>query len=405
MQPKTKPNSNPILDTLETVPGYPETLKIYRVPCSSFYYMRCWLNGKMVPRSTKTRNKELAKKTAGAFYNELLLKRAKGEPLTESNQFHAAYEGLLIEDKARVARGAKLKQSSIDDLEYIYKQDLQPFFHRDQLKDISYTRICEFVAKVEQRGISPKTVKNRLMFLSKILNWAVRHGKLDKVPIFPNIEIKDSPRSWLNKVQYELLIDTIEQSISDRVVIRHHRITRELTYLVGFMVGSYLRTTDIKTLKNKDITIIRHKDNPHLLIYARGKVAESEVVTLDWAVDTYEKLTELNTKLGFGKPDDFVFFPGLTGREHAQKIMAEQFSYVLKKAGLKIAPNGEERVLGCLRHTAIMFALIESNVDELTLAINARTSIEMIQKFYASQLTPQMRVKEIQSRKAEYKAA
>ena len=401
MQPKKKLDSNPIPDTLETIPGYPETLKIYRVPCSANYQMRCWMAGKMVTRTTESKNKEIARKAAGAFYNELLLKRANGAPLTESSQFQAIYEGLLAEDKARVAR-KEIKQSSVDDLEYIYKQDLETFFKRDQLKNINYARIQEFVAKLQERDISAKTISNRLMFLSKLLKFAVKHNKLEQVPIFPDIQLEDSPRGWLDENQYIYLIETIVKEIKAKTVIRYQPINQNLLHLANIMVNSFLRPADIKNLKNKDITVF--KDNPHtyLRIQASGKVKAAPVVSMAVAVYFYEQLTEFNTALGYGKPDDFVFFPDLPGRDHAMKIIQLQFKHVLEKAELKTAPDGQPRTLYSLRHTAIMLRLIQGDMSIYLLARNCRTSVEMIERFYGSHLAPEMKVAEIQSLKDGY---
>jgi hypothetical protein len=54
----------------------------------------------------------------------------------------------------------------------------------------------------------------------------------------------------------------------------------------------------------------------------------------------------------------------------------------------------------CLRHTAITFRLLYGRgIDLLTLARNARTSVQMIEKFYASQLTAEMNINLLQSRR------
>jgi hypothetical protein len=53
-----------------------------------------------------------------------------------------------------------------------------------------------------------------------------------------------------------------------------------------------------------------------------------------------------------------------------------------------------------LRHTAITYRLLYGKgIDLLTLARNARTSVEMIERFYASQLTPEMNIGLLQSRR------
>jgi hypothetical protein len=78
--------------------------------------------------------------------------------------------------------------------------------------------------------------------------------------------------------------------------------------------------------------------------------------------------------------------------------MRRQFDWVLNKAGLKTASGGEPRTLYSLRHTAIMFRLTKGgHIDLLTLARNARTSVYMIERFYAKPLSGEMNIDMIQS--------
>ena len=69
------------------------------------------------------------------------------------------------------------------------------------------------------------------------------------------------------------------------------------------------------------------------------------------------------------------------------------FSWVLDKANLKYGPKGQRRTLYCLRHTAITYRLLYGEgVDLLTLAKNARTSVNMIERHYASTLNGEMNI-------------
>ena len=61
---------------------------------------------------------------------------------------------------------------------------------------------------------------------------------------------------------------------------------------------------------------------------------------------------------------------------------------------------GQLRTLYSLRHTAITFRLLYGNgIDLLTLARNARTSVEMIERFYSSNLTAEMNIEMLQSKR------
>ena len=77
--------------------------------------------------------------------------------------------------------------------------------------------------------------------------------------------------------------------------------------------------------------------------------------------------------------------------------------WVLREAQISLTDtHGKARTLYCLRHTAITFRLLYGQgIDMLTLARNARTSIDMIENFYASGLAGEMNVDMLQSRRAQ----
>ena len=130
---------------------------------------------------------------------------------------------------------------------------------------------------------------------------------------------------------------------------------------------------------------------------------------IEWN-DDYENLFKNTTILNVdfnecvnnaGK-DDFVFLPHISNRDRAMKIMSSQFNEVLKYADLKNSSSGEPRTLYSLRHTAIMFRLTKGDhIDLLTLARNARTSVDMIERFYAKPLSAEMNVDKLQSMRSK----
>jgi integrase len=115
-------------------------------------------------------------------------------------------------------------------------------------------------------------------------------------------------------------------------------------------------------------------------------------------VEAYERLLARRQAIGPIQPSDYVFFPIWPDREYALAQMRRQFDLVLKRAGLKISSRGERRTLYCLRHTAIMERLLNGDRnDVLSLARSARTSVEMIERFYTRHLHGEMVVKKIHS--------
>lgn len=123
-------------------------------------------------------------------------------------------------------------------------------------------------------------------------------------------------------------------------------------------------------------------------------------MSLPSAVRIYSALLDYQRSRGYGKPDDYVFFPEVVNRRAVLDIAGWCFNWILNDLDLKAGPHGTDRSLYSLRHTAITFRLIYGgNIDLLTLARNARTSVEMIEKFYASTLSAEMNIALIHGRR------
>jgi hypothetical protein len=175
-----------------------------------------------------------------------------------------------------------------------------------------------------------------------------------------------------------------------------------LADLIVFMVNSYIRPTDVRNMQHKHVEIVRREWTYLRLTLPPSKGHSYPITTMPWAVKVYERICR-RQELEFGRavqPDDFVFMPLASTRDHAMKLLAKQFDSILDITHLKIGAVGEPRSLYSLRHSSIMFRLMFGRtVDTLTLARNARTSPEMIDRFYAAPLQGEMNVGELQSKR------
>jgi len=124
------------------------------------------------------------------------------------------------------------------------------------------------------------------------------------------------------------------------------------------------------------------------------------IVSLRPAVRVYECLLERRREQGSGGAEDYIFMPQLKNREHALAVLNFLFHWALEVTALEKGPLGQSRTLYCLRHTAITLRLLYGQgIDMLTLARNARTSVNMVERFYASVLNGEMNVGLLQSRR------
>jgi hypothetical protein len=100
-----------------------------------------------------------------------------------------------------------------------------------------------------------------------------------------------------------------------------------------------------------------------------------------------------------------VFLPQYkNNRDYALKQFQRQWEILMHETGLGTSAAGEERTLTSLRHTCIMWRLmLGEGVNTLALARNARTGVDMIDRFYAKPLSGEMNVAMLQSKRRKRK--
>jgi integrase len=305
---------------------------------------------------------------------------------------------LLEEQEELIARGERNPKLNKNDRLKLDK-DILPFFAEYNVRDITYKHINDYVRTLADRNLRPTTIKVHLTLINKILSVGLREGIVDRLPPMPKIKVVDSPRGWFSKDEYDLLKKTALKLAEQKEVVRYHPITREMYLLILFMVNTFLRPSDIKLLRHRNVQVV---DNEHHYLRIQtdtSKTVKSAVVSMEAAVGIFNEIRDLQQSLD--RPtgsEDFVFFPHLPNRDYALQTMRRHFERILDEAQLKRSATGELRTLYSLRHTAIMFRLtMGDHIDLLSLARNARTSVDMIERFYARPLQAEMNVGKIQS--------
>lgn len=399
----------PIVGSLHKISGF-GTLTIYKMEASPFWYVRYYEDGKIIRRSLKVADKKVAIAAAKKLFVDIKHHQMNKLPFTKTSGFEVCARGLLKENAARAARGELSEQKQQLDAARL-RSDLMPHFGKYEIADINYAIISDYLNKLSTpaRPLSINTLKIHLSHIKTILRYAQRVGVLNALPAFPTLKTIDTPRPWFNSAEYTKLHRTCDANIgkvfkkagTKGEQRRNITITQELYDLILFMTNSFIRPTDIKVLQHKHIAVIRGEQTYLRLTHPPTKSHGSPVVTMPEAVEIYDRLLERQRKEGFGEPGDYLFQPEHhENRDYALRTITRQFDQLLTIANLKKTASGESRTLYSLRHTCIMFRLTKGdNVALLTLARSARTSTEMIDRFYAKHLHAEMNIQQLQSMK------
>lgn len=358
------------------------------------------MGGKLVRKSTKTEDEQEAKKYAKDFYNELLLRSDKHLPLVNSSNFEKFAELMLEKQQKKIDAGERNEKLNLNDRQKL-KKDILPFFRKYDIKNISYKDIEEYISQLSAKQLAQATKKAHLNVIRKVLNTAHQERVVNQLPQFPKIESKDNSRGWFNETEYEHLKKTVQHLVKEKRYAelpnkKKLPITDEIRYLITFMTNTLLRPSEVKDLRHRNIQIIEREFRYLRITKEKSKTRNIKpVVSQEAAVDVYKDIQKYHRN---HLQDDFVFLPKVSNRTTAMREMGVMFNFILQQARLKKSATGEKRTLYCLRHTGISLRILKGdNVNLKLLADNAGTSVEMIDRFYASKLEPEMRVEELQS--------
>src|SRR6266851_5182056 len=193
------------------------------------------------------------------------------------------------------------------------------------------------------------------------------------------------------------------ESAHEPKMARYKWQSEQLHDYVLFAANTGLRPDEAWRLQFRDVTIV--EDDPSgqtiLEIEVRGKRGVGYCKSMSGAVRPFERL---KARLRHIRPDDAPKNgngPESTnnGSEESRlpeptdlifpKWQRELFKTILDEENLRLDREGRPRTAYSLRHTYICLRLMEG-ADIYQIAKNCRTSVEMIEKYYAAHIKTQL---------------
>ncbi len=278
------------------------------------------------------------------------------------------------------------------------KVHLMPFFGDKPLSTISAGLVQEYRVERNKNGYkgrkpSRSTLHHETVTLRLVLKTAHRYKWIDAVPdISPPYKTsgKVKHRAWFSPEEYKMLYEATRERAKNPKTERYQSVWEDLHDYVLFMANTGLRPDEAGRLEYRDVTIVTDQDSGERLleIEVRGKRGVGYCKSMPGAILPFQRMQKRHN----GKPTDIIF--GKTPRVPLNEILEE-----LK---LKYDRDGNVRTAYSLHHTYICLRLMEG-ADIYQIAKNCRTSVEMIEQFYAAHLKNTLDASAINVRKPKKK--
>ena len=417
------------------------SVQLYMRPNSPHWQCSCSVAGKQRRTTTKEEGLSRAKDVARDWYLGLVGKYRAGE-LKEGKTFKEAAER-FIDEFETITEGQR-SPVYVQGHKGRIKNHLNPFFGNLVLSEITAGKIQDYrihrmktgmsrvdqilKAKAAREGIkgfersrppARTTLHQEIVCLRQILKTANRHGWIEHLP---NLTApfqgsgKISHRAWFSAKEYQALYKATRARAAKPLTMRWRWASEQLHDYVLIMANTGLRPDEALRLEFRDIEIEEDDatDETILVIKVRGKRGVGYCKSMPGAVEPFKRLEKRvrPTPLGNraeasdqrsvrlkGKPvlntpkaNDLVF----------PKSHRDLLKEILTELNLKTDREDNERTAYSLRHTYISMRLIEG-ADIYQIAKNCRTSVEMIEKYYASHIKDRLDASAINVRKLKKK--
>lgn len=384
-------------------------VQLYMRPNSPHWQCSCSIAGKQRRTSTKEESLARAKDVARDWYLGLLGKYRAGE-LKEGKTFRQAAERFVHEYEI-ITNGERSPQYVAQKSEKL-NVHLLPFFGEKVLSEITPGLVQEYrihraTSRKDKKTGEPmrparSTIHHEIVTLRQVLKTANRHGWL---PYLPDLSApykasgKITHRAWFSPEEYQALYRATRARAQKPPHKKWRWECEQLHDYVLFVANTGLRPDEAARLEFRDVEIVDDDATGEriLEIEVRGKRGIGYCKSMPGAVRPFERLRDREragraegeqtpkSKKGFSQGSGAVMTkPGPTDRLFGRP-QRELFNTILDELNLKFDRDGQRRTAYSLRHTYICMRLMEG-ADIYQIAKNCRTSVEMIENFYASHI-------------------
>lgn len=419
-------------------------VQLYMRANSPHWQCACSFAGKQRRTTTKEESLSRAKDVARDWYLGLMGKYRAGE-LKDGKPFREAADRFM--DEFETITEGQRSPVYVDAHKFRIKNHLVPFFGDMVLSEITAGKIQDYrihrmktgMSRVDQlmkaKALRQKdapqkferqkpparsTLHQEIVCLRQILKTANRHGWLDQLPNLSapfQASGKVTHRAWFSPDEYKALYTATRTRAANPRKERWRWASEQLHDFVIFMANTGLRPDEALKLEFRDVEVEEDDATGKtiLVISVRGKRGVGYCKSMPGAVEPFRRLQKRprpmllleganadekgvakakpKGRTALPQPTDLIF----------PKTHRDLFKEILGELNLRTDREGNERTSYSLRHTYISMRLIEG-ADIYQIAKNCRTSVEMIEKYYASHIKDRLDASAINVRKPRKRA-
>ena len=363
-------------------------------------------------RSTGTTDEVAAKRSAEDLYAECIVRRRFGDVLGSAGsgagaanmRFDVIADQWLDQKKVMAGADPHRLRAYHDARKLITAPNgLGAFFKRSDLDSITTDKVRQylcFAAENSKNGeLATTTQRNHLSVLNGILKFAAERRLIVAAPPMPRLHLRDNPRPCFTAEEFHALCQAAGVLSEKARLNGDPKLAQEweeLEDFLVFMVATFLRAGEWKELRQRHCRIV-DSDHPYLEVSVpNGKTHKRKVVSMPDAIAVFRLIVGREG----ADADRYLFKSPYQHRGTAQERMRDSFEALLTETKLAFDELGNKRTIYSLRHSALMFRLLQGdNVDLMMLARNAGTSVGQLDRFYLSHAHAAMKVENLHSMK------
>ncbi|HEX2752594.1 MAG TPA: site-specific integrase [Alphaproteobacteria bacterium] len=400
---------------------------LYKRERSRFWQCSTYMNGRNHRTSTKEESLTMAKEFAREWYMAAYIDASRRKQQSRISTLLGKFDLAPIEPEATMAsrRASKATASGYTFREAAEKfiaeynvitqgqrnekvakghqlrinVHLIPFFGDKPVNEINAGLVQEYRMKRTTEGYkgrkpSRSTLKHETVTLRLVLKTAHRYGWIQQVPDISapyKTSGKITHRAWFSPEEYKIFYEASRKRAQNPPLERHRSLWEDLHDYILFMANTGLRPDEAGRLEYRDVTIVADEDTGEriLEIEVRGKRGVGYCKSTTGAILPFQRMQKRHPN---AQLTDKIF----------GKTRSVLINQVLDDCNLKHDRDGNVRTAYSLRHTYICLRLMEG-ADIYQIAKNCRTSVEMIEQFYAAHIKNTLNASAINVRKPRKK--